>query len=67
MTEDRKWVVERTWIVRARTATEALEATMGGKLMPDQVRTYEGSPRPWGEEPKQHEVGGPGWTVTDLD
>lgn len=41
----RDWVVERTWLVRAQSATKALEAT--ARRDPDHVRTYEGPPRPW--------------------
>lgn len=45
MGEERDWVVERTWLVQARSAAAALEATK--ELPSDYDRTYEGPPRPW--------------------
>lgn len=42
--EERDWVVERTWLVKGRTATEAMEASKD--KMPDAIRVYEGPPRP---------------------
>lgn len=43
-TENRTWVVERQWLVQARTANDALEATIQG-VDHDFVRVYEAPPR----------------------
>lgn len=47
MAEDREWVVERTWIVRAQTATRALDAALPSEHK--FVRVYE-TPIPIPEE-----------------
>lgn len=48
----RDWIVERTWLVQAPTATRAIEAATGEHK---HIRVYEGPQRPWEREPEEGE------------
>lgn len=75
MDEDRTWIVERTWIVRARTATNALDAALPGKH--NFVRVHEAPmPNPdteddgidWAEVARaDRELRGECWYEADAD
>lgn len=45
----RKWIVERTWLVEAETATQALDKALPGEHT--HIRVYAGDePRPWEDD-----------------